>query len=70
MKLGKKTFSNVITLHSYTDSSGELVERWFKIGYVKETEDGARYLHLYHSPKMVNMIVPDEQMAGKDMESF
>lgn len=53
----------VLSKKEYLSDSGELKERYYHVGYAKETERGANYLTLFQFPDTTFLLVPPN---GKD----
>lgn len=42
-------FYNVCSVKEY-EENGEIVRKWYRVGHIKETPNGGRFLTLYHLP--------------------
>ena len=51
---------SVLSKKEYLDANGQLQTRWYRAGYVKETDSGARYLTLFQQPGTTFLVVPSE----------
>ena len=54
----KMKFYNVFTKREF-EKDGERRVQFFKIGYIKRTEKGNKYLTLYQQPDVEYFILPD-----------
>ena len=54
------TFQNVFTRKDI-NARGEEIRLWHKVGLIKETPGGGRYLQLFQQPETDFYIFPDDQ---------
>ena len=43
-------YLSICSRHDYKDSNGETKTRWYKVGYLKLTENGGKFIRLFHQP--------------------
>lgn len=53
-------FYNVCSVKEY-DENGEVKRKWYRVGYIKETPNGGRYLTLYHLPDVKFFIFENKE---------
>jgi len=56
----KVTYSSVFTCKEYNEN-GENKKTWYRIGYLKEKENGGRFLNLFQFPDTEFFIFEDEE---------
>ena len=54
------TIYSVLAKKQYTENDGTTRKLWYKVGFVKETDIGGRYLTLYQQPETTFVVVPQE----------
>ena len=55
---------SVKTKRQYTDKKGNVQTEIYKVGFIRETESGAKYLWLYQQPNTRFYIVPQDAPRG------
>jgi len=40
----------IFTRHDYSDEVGAIRSKWYKVGYLKLAENGAKYIRLFQQP--------------------
>ncbi len=48
-------YYNVCSVKEY-EENGEQKKKWYRVGYIKETPNGGRYLTLFHQPDVTLFI--------------
>jgi hypothetical protein len=46
--------------------NGETQKKWYKVGFIKETPNGARYLRLFHQPDTEFFIAEKLELPEKE----
>lgn len=44
-------YLGVFTRHDYTDENGVTKTKFYKVGYLKLSENGGKFLRLFHQPQ-------------------
>lgn len=55
------TLYTVLAKKQYLDHDRTERKLWYKVGFVKETDAGGRYLTLYHQPETTFIMVPQDE---------
>jgi hypothetical protein len=53
-------YFNVCSLKEY-EENGETKRKWYRVGYIKETQNGGRYLVLFHQPDVTLYIFENKE---------
>lgn len=43
-------YLSIFSRHDYKDEAGETQTRWYKVGYLKLTDTGGKFIRLFHQP--------------------
>lgn len=54
-------YLNVLTKKEFTDAQGNKKAVYYKAGYVKEAQNGSRYMVLFNNPDTVYCLFEDTQ---------
>lgn len=44
-------YLGVFTRHDYADENGVTKSKWYRVGYIKLSETGGKFLRLFHQPE-------------------
>ena len=44
-------YLGIFSKHEFINEQGEVIKRWYKVGYLKMTENGGKFIRLFHQPQ-------------------
>lgn len=54
-------FFSVLTKREYQNDQGEIQSQWYKAGYLKETNNGGRFVRLFHQPDVSYYVIAQDE---------
>ena len=57
-------FFNVLTKKEY-EENGEMKEKWYRCGLLKVTENGGKYLRMFHLPDTTYYVLDQQEADGE-----